>query len=396
MSDKSSEEILSELGIEIEAEMRSTLTQKQERIIAGFEDIQRFVDEHGRAPTLGPDKDIFERVYATRLDQIKRQKEVMNFLTDVDHQGLLDDAKSFDTTKLNEMDNEALLAELGIDVERSNEGDITNLKNVKPRSEIQTPEEIGKHKTCDEFDLFEPLFSSTRRELKLGIRQTRPFKDDASVSNGNLFILSGQLIYIAEMSELFIVHGNRKEAQLRVIYDNRTESDIKMRSLQRALNKDENGRRVTDAGAGPLFSGEPSEGDEASGTIYVCRSKSDNAFIEKNRNLVHKIGVTSTSLERRMANAEIDPTFLMARVDVVATYELFNINRNKLENLLHRFFAEARINIQINDRFDNPVTPKEWFCVPLNCIEEAVDRIKDGTITKYKYDMKSAKLVEVP
>jgi len=165
-----------------------------------------------------------------------------------------------------------------------------------------------------------------------------------------------------------------------------------MRSLQRALNKDETGRRVTDAIAGPLFTGEPGDGADASGTIYVCRSKSDNEFVTSNRDLVHKIGVTSTAVEKRVSNAENDPTFLLAGVTIVATYELCGINRNKLENLLHRFFSPARLKIEIKDLFGRPVIPQEWFCVPFECIEEAVDRIKDGSIIDYIYNSKEARI----
>ena len=167
-----------------------------------------------------------------------------------------------------------------------------------------------------------------------------------------------------------------------------------MRSLQRALNKDETGRRVTEPIAGPLFTGEPGSEAEASGTIYICRSKSENEFVSQNREIVHKIGVTSTSVEKRISCAENDPTFLLAGVSLVATYDLYGIDRNKLEKLIHRFFASARLNIEIKDRFGRPVIPQEWFCVPFECIEEVVERIKDKSITQYKYDVKLASLVK--
>ena len=134
-----------------------------------------------------------------------------------------------------------------------------------------------------------------------------------------------------------------------------------MRSLQRALHKDEAGRRITDPVAGPLFAGESAEGDLASGTIYVLRSKSDHPVVAANRDVLHKIGVTGGDVAQRIANAKLDPTFLMADVEIVATYELYNINRTKLENLIHRIFDPARLDIEIKDRFGNPVIPREWF-----------------------------------
>ncbi|MBX9594628.1 MAG: GIY-YIG nuclease family protein, partial [Roseomonas sp.] len=105
-----------------------------------------------------------------------------------------------------------------------------------------------------------------------------------------------------------------------------------------------------------------------------------------------KIGVTGGNVVRRIANARLDPTFLMADVEVIATYELFNINRTRLENLIHRIFDPARLDIEIKDRFGNPVVPREWFLVPLFAVDEAVEKIKDGTITSYVYDPKTASL----
>ena len=98
-------------------------------------------------------------------------------------------------------------------------------------------------------------------------------------------------------------------------------------------------------------------------------------------------------MKQRLANARLDPTFLMADVEIVATYELYNINRSKLENLIHRIFNAAQLNIEIKDRFGNPVVPREWFLVPRFVIDEAVDRIRDGTITDYTYDPKTATLL---
>ncbi len=84
----------------------------------------------------------------------------------------------------------------------------------------------------------------------------------------------------------------------------------------------------------------------------------------------------------------------MADVEIVATYELFNINRTKLENVIHRVFSPARLDVEIKDRFGQPIVPKEWFLVPIFAIDDAVGKIKDGTITGYVYDPKTAKLTQ--
>ena len=142
-----------------------------------------------------------------------------------------------------------------------------------------------------------------------------------------------------------------------------------------------------------MFGNQAGDGDTESGTIYVLRSKSDHPTISANRDVIHKIGVTGGKVETRIANAKVDATFLLADVEVIATYELYNINRTKLENLIHRFFAAARVDIQINDRFGNPVRPQEWFLVPLQTIDEVVKAIQDGTLGALKYDIGSARLV---
>ena len=128
---------------------------------------------------------------------------------------------------------------------------------------------------------------------------------------------------------------------------------------------------------------------------YVLRSKSVHPLVAANREVLHKIGVTGGDVVRRVANAKLDPTFLMAEVEIVATYTLFNINRTKLENLIHRIFDPARLDIEIKDRFGNPVVPREWFLVPLFVVDDAVERIRSGTITGCIYDPKEARLVEL-
>jgi len=126
--------------------------------------------------------------------------------------------------------------------------------------------------------------------------------------------------------------------------------------------------------------------------IYVLRSRSDHPLIAVHRDVIHKIGVTSGELETRFARADLDPTFLFADVEIMATYELNNINRSKLETLLHRFFAPARLDLEIPDRFGNPVKPREWYLVPLPVIDEAVRRIQDLSIVDYYYDPKTASI----
>ncbi|MCV2449573.1 GIY-YIG nuclease family protein, partial [Paracoccus sp. DMF] len=294
-----------------------------------------------------------------------------------------------------EMDADALMAELA---GAAGASEITELRHVRSTAEKRAAEEIANREPCPDFDRFKPLFEQVRIDLDSGVRTTRQFVKDAGflkadIIEGQFFILGGQVAYVAEVGETFRAPNGETDARLRVVYSNGTESNLLRRSLQRALYKDEAGRRITEPSAGPLFAGESDDEDIASGTIYVLRSKSDHPLVAANRDVLHKIGVTGGDITRRLANARLDPTFLMAEVEVVATYTLYNINRVKLENLIHRIFAPAQLDIEIKDRFGNPIVPREWFLVPLFVVDDAVERIKDGTITDYIYDPAAARLV---
>ncbi|WP_020404995.1 GIY-YIG nuclease family protein [Hahella ganghwensis] len=394
---KSNKALLEELGVDITPAKKVTHTPKEERIIAGFEEIQRFVEEHGHQPQHGEDKDIFERLYATRLDRIRSLDECKNLVAALDHQGLLTAEHAIaEPTKEYKSDAE-LLAELGVEAPKEN--DVTFLKHVKPRAEVRAAKEIASRTPCTDFDKFKPLFDQVQAQLTRGLLEAKILKNQkgqatmAEINQGDWFIVNGQKAYIAEISKERIHGFDKNDYRLRVIFDNKTESDLLLRSMQKALYVDDASRRIISLSAGPLFDSIAGEEDTASGTIYVLRSRSDHPTIAENRKLIHKIGVTCGSVETRIANAKQDPTYLMADVEIVATYELYNISRTKLENILHRFFAKAKLEIEIKDRFGKPVVPREWFLVPLFVIDEVVERIKDGTIGDYRYDTESAALI---
>jgi len=396
---KSNQALLAELGVEVKQEKKAARTPKEERIIAGFEEIQRFVDEHGRAPEHGENKDIFERLYATRLDQIRKQEECKSLVEGMDYQKLLSETSQIAEPPAEYNSDEELLAELGVDAPK--EGDITFLKHVKSQADKKAAEEIANRTACEDYDQFKPLFEEVQSNLKHGLVEAKFLKDQkdrdymAKIQQGDWFIVNGQKAYIAELSAERIHGFDKNDYRLRVIYDNATESDLLLRSMQKALYEDDTGRRIISSSAGPLFDDAVSDDDSQSGTIYVLRSQSELPLITNNRDVIHKIGVTGESIKKRVGNASLDPTYLMAEVEIVASYELFNINRQKLEKLLHRVFDTARLDIEINDRFGNPVKPREWFLVPLFVIDEVVEKIKDGSITDVKYDHKLAKLVKL-
>jgi hypothetical protein len=397
MSDIDLDQLRSELDDFAEPKKKGGRSPRDERIIAGFEEIQRFVEKHGRAPQHGEEHDIFERLYAVRLDRMRALEECRSLLRPLDHQGLLSGVGVVASESPEAIDDDKLLTELKGTV---GAGGITELRHVRRSSDKRAAEEIANRTVCEDFEKFKPLLERVKRELKSGVRHTLPFQtmDEikmAEIQEGEYFVVQGQIAYVAKVGEDFRTEYDRRDSRLRVIYDNGTESDLLMRSFQRALHRDTAARLITNPDSGPLFAEERADDDLASGTIYVLRSKSNHPLVAANRDVLHKIGVTRGKVETRIANANLDPTYLMADVEVVATYELYNISRIKLENLIHRVFDRAQLDIEIRDRFGNPVKPHEWFLVPLFVVDEVVERIKDGSITQYVYDPMAARLVKV-
>jgi hypothetical protein len=290
--------------------------------------------------------------------------------------------------------DEELLAELGVDLQAPGD-DIKRLVHVRSRREIKAAEEIAQRTPCPDFAEFELLFQQVQRDLASGARQTVKYRDNAEINQGDLFILDGQKAIVAEMGELFISDYGLPNRRLRVVYDNGTESDLLLRSLQRALNKDKTSRRITQLDLGPLFSQVEATDHLPTGYIYVLRSQSDHPFIAENRSIIHKIGVTGSDVKKRIVNAKKDPTYLLADVEIVATFKLTNINRVKLEAILHKFFDPARLDLELPDRFGATVKPREWFLVPLDIIEAAIQKIQDGTIDRFQYDPKTVSLVPI-
>jgi hypothetical protein len=364
----------------------------EERVLAGFEEVQRWVATHGRLPYNEEGRDIFERLYAVRLERLRAQPDLRAILAPVDQEGLLDGTGQLagDPGTFTPDDLAAELAGL-----EDSASELTELRHVRPRAEIRAAEEIASRQPCVDFEIYRPLFKAVQDQLHAGVRKATAFATTNNhVRKGDFFILGGQMVCIADMGEVTSTPEG-PNARLRAIFSNGTESNMLLRSLQNALYKDEAGRRVTEADAGPLFAATAGEGELASGTVYVLRSKSALPAIAANRELIHKIGVTGGDVKRRIANAKLEPTFLLADVEVVATYVLYHIDRTKLENLLHRFFAPGRLDITITDRFGNPVAPREWFQVPLFIIDEAIERIRDGNITDYRYDPQQVSLVRL-
>lgn len=238
MAEMDDDELLDALGVEVAPLKTASRTPREERIIAGFEDILRFHQAHGRTPQHGEGRDIFERLYAVRLDQLRKLPEAHTLLAELDDPGLLSGAAAA-TADGDDLDEDALLAELGIGVDTGEEptgqGDITMLRHVRPYVEIKAAEEIANRTPCKDFDHFKPFFDEAEAGLKAGTWMTKPFVKNASIALGDFFIIGGQIACVAELHEGTKTKDGRDNPRLRVIFDNHTESNLLLRSLSRSL-----------------------------------------------------------------------------------------------------------------------------------------------------------------
>ena len=126
----------------------------------------------GRAPQHGEDRDIFERLYAVRLDRIRAQPDCRDLVAPLDVHGLLAAPAGVSEEGVEFMDDESLLAELGIPP--GGDSDITKLRHVKSREEIRAAEDVANRTPCADFETFKPLFAAVRKDLEAGIRGMSP------------------------------------------------------------------------------------------------------------------------------------------------------------------------------------------------------------------------------
>lgn len=252
---------------------------------------------------------------------------------------------------------------------------------------------IAKRIPCQDFDRFEQLFKQCHADLVSGNNELRKFSGEQQIASGHFFILHGVMVYVAKVGDKEKKRG-KVNAKLRCIFENGTESNMLLRSLARELYKDETGRRVLDHRY-ELFNetGLVTEKDEATGYIYVLRSKSEDPQIKEIENL-YKIGFSSQPIKQRIQNAEQDPTYLMANVILISEFQTYNLNPQKLEKLLQTFFAKSCLNIDIFDNEGKRHTPREWFIVPLHVIETSIQLLINGEIINYRYDNHRQEIVE--
>lgn len=389
------EALLHALGVDTTPPEPKTYTAIEERILFAFGEIHDFIATHNRIPTDTKESDIFERMHAVRLKRLQNMPEYTDILQPYDTYGLLahnipQSPTSDNDTNIQNMDDAELLQSLGLDTNASDDNALTQLVHVGEKSILQAAEWIGKHVPCKNFERYKPMFQNIQTGLENGTYISKEVQGSMDINVGDFFIIKGQKVYIAGKQQN-TTYKQADDYRLRVIYDNGTEIDTLVQSFIRLLHKDstknrDKARKIEPVGG--LFAQE-------SGTVYVLASKSQSPEIQQYENILHKIGVTGNDVKTRIANAKNDTTFLMDDVDIVAEYKLFQLDKHKVEKLIHTFFENAQAHITITDRFGKPTIPREWFLVPLHIIDEVIQKIQDGTIVNYRYNTQDCRIEKV-
>lgn len=356
---------------------------KDERLVQSFLEINEFYSTHDRAPE--ESTDIKERQLWMRLNHIKNDYEKCLDLKEYDMFGLLDDVKEIET--IDDILDSDPLGILSTDVD--DEPDIFTHNFTKTMSEREQTDFVARRKRCKDFDKFESMFKDIHQDLKYSKRKILKFHLK-HLEKGNFFIQNGMLLLLDNHEDLKRDKQRMYDGRCKVIFENGTESNMLFQSLRKILEKD--GKSVS----APKITNEELEinnKDNATGYIYILKSLSDNAEIRARDNL-YKIGFTSNTVAERTKNAKSDPTYLMADVESVAEFKTYNVNPQKLEDLIHTFFNRVKLDIKVKDDNGNIKSPNEWYIVPLDIIKHVIELIISGEIINYRYDDLNQRLVK--
>lgn len=352
---------------------------KDERLVSSFEQINEFVCKNNRTPNEQAN-DISEAMLGHMLNVIKVDKKKVEALAEYDEFGLFESEKAPESL-------EELFAE-DSDLFKVS-GDIFDVQKL-PRQGVadKNTGETASRKLVKDFSTYRPLFKEKQDGLSSGKYKLMKFTRQEEVVEGGYYISGGQMCYVESIGEEKLTFG-RMKARLRVIFENGTESNIYLRTLSSQLYNDD-GYIVVNT------SDERTIDDKGIvGHIYVLKSKSEDVRIQDIANL-YKIGMTEDTVEKRIANAKKDPTYLMAPVEIVDTYKVTgDYKTQKVEALIHRFFADAKVTLTVIDKDSKEYSPNEWYSVPIGIIREAIDLLNTGDIVNFVYDSEKQKIVEI-
>jgi hypothetical protein len=381
----------------------SSVISPDNRLKASFEAINKFIDDTGHKPT--KNRDINERRLYSRLESLRESPEKVAMLLEIDKHNLLEGVEVPEPLIIETVDDVLDADPLGllnVGDEANEEPDIFDLTNLPSKARTLT-DYMARRKPCKDFENYQEQFVQVQNELKENKRKLIHFTDKGeALVDGNYYILGGVLLYLESVdisSPEKTVDGRRfrKDGRTRCIFENGTESNMLYRSLAKALYQGGKIITQTEDQINKEFQenlGIVREEDELAGYIYILKSLSKNVEIQSLQDL-YKVGFSTTTVEKRIANAENEPTYLMSPVKIVAEYEAYNMNTQKFENLLHRFLADVCLDLKVADSKGRMHQPREWFLAPLDVINRAIELIVVGQIQHYRYDAQLKEVVPV-
>lgn len=362
------------------------------RLVTSFMEINDFFEKNNREPEQGGG--IQEHQLYSRLKSIRENPVKVEMLLKYDTYGLL----NYQQKEINSLDDILSDDVLGL-LSDDSEG-LFDLKHITKQDDRASADFIARRKPCKDFEKYEALFKDVQKDLSTGKRKLIEFKL-GNLREGAFYVHNGILFYIEKIEitqkEHYKSDGTRvrEDGRTRCIFENGTESNMLKRSVEKILYANgqvvsENTDKVNDSFLEKF--GNITDEDQEAGFIYILKSKSEKKEIREIQHL-YKIGYSKTTVEDRIKNASQEPTYLMAEVRIVMAYKCYNMNPQKLEQLLHNFFGNSCLNIDIFDKNGNRHTPREWFIAPLDIIEQVIQFIISGEILNYKYDSVNKEIV---
>ncbi|WIB34321.1 GIY-YIG nuclease family protein [Curtobacterium sp. MCSS17_005] len=357
-----------------------------DRLERAFLEIVEFRRTEKRLPS-SQTREIAERKLGARLDGFLADEAKAEAVKHLDEFGLLEATEAPASI-------DDLLESDDLDELLGDDSGILDVFDLLVIKRAESAESVAQRVKAKDFEQFEPLFKAKHAELRDGTFTLKPFTGMDLIREGVFFVLNGVMCFVAEVGEkvdLVIGGESRKKQRLRLVFENGTESAMYDKSLQTRMYEAQ-GQVLARTGhdASDIL-----DADIESGHIYVLQSMSVDPLIANIKDL-HKIGFTTTSVEQRVKGASTSPTYLMAPVRIVADYRVYNVKASAMEALLHRVFADVRLDLTQVDRKGRDYDPSEWFVVPRHVINRAVAMIMSGEIVDHVYDRNSRQLVRVP
>lgn len=381
---------------------RAASTGKNDLMSSRFEELNQFIDQCARLPSEHGES-LSERQMAKRLKAILEggnhaalaALDRHNVLTKLNlAQAMIPTPPAMSVSVEDVMSIDDILA--GDDLGLLDVGDMSILDIRHVPADRDVPDEVAQRSKCEDFWQFESTFKNLHADLRSGKAEPVRFAENWQITVGDAFILNGVMCFVDKVGDEH-GRGEHKDARLRLIFENGTESNMLRRSLGRALYMDETGRRVLrdrdDALAEAFQDIRLTHRDRRTGVIYIVKSMSNNPALAQFPHL-YKIGYTELTVDERIRNAERDIAFLESPVQKVTEFECYNMNPQRFEALVHGFLAVQRLNVDLVGKDGNYYRPREWFAVSLEVARDVINRIIDGTITQFRMDNTTGKIVK--